>query len=510
MSTQLRPEAAPAGSQAAGPLRSRLPWQRIALGLAVLTGLLTAVSPLLGVAVAAVMVVLVVLARWRDAIPVLTIAVIYSNAVVIFAQQGTVPTAASGVLLAALGLTVLRRALDSGTVAVRPPGFAPVLAFAGVQCISALFSVAPEVAQADVISSLSEGTLLYVLVVYAVVETRTIMSVVNALLVVAAGLGALSLTQFLLGDYTNTFFGFAGVSNAVVPGSTAGTDLQQLRVNGNIGETNRYGQVLAVLLPLAVVRFAATSSRAMKVFAVASAVLMLCGIVLTYSRGTAVALVAILVTATLLRWMRARWLAGAVAVAAVIALTAPGYAERLDSLTTVAGVTELQGSSTAADNAVRGRATEIVSAVLAFADHPVLGVGPGAFPTVSPQYAATVGIRPRLEERESHNLYAGTAAETGILGLTAFLLVLVQVVAGCAKAVRRWAAVDRTRALLARGFLAAVLVYAYSGMFLHLSYVRYFWLLIALAAATARLPGEQTRPIGRSWRRAPADASVHA
>ena len=145
MSTQLRPEAAPAGSQAAGPLRSRLPWQRIALGLAVLTGLLTAVSPLLGVAVAAVMVVLVVLARWRDAIPVLTIAVIYSNAVVIFAQQGTVPTAASGVLLAALGLTVLRRALDSGTVAVRPPGFAPVLAFAGVQCISALFSVAPEV-----------------------------------------------------------------------------------------------------------------------------------------------------------------------------------------------------------------------------------------------------------------------------------------------------------------------------------------------------------------------------
>jgi putative inorganic carbon (HCO3(-)) transporter len=314
-------------------------------------------------------------------------------------------------------------------------------------------------------------------------------------------LGALSVVQTLTGDYTNTFYGFAGVSNATVSATGSPGAATQMRLNGNIGETNRYGQVLAVLLPLAAVRMASTSSVLVRVLAGVAALLIGGGIVFTFSRGTAAALVGVLVTLVVMRWVRLRWLVGGLVVGLVVALSTPAYAERLASFTTILGATQQAGSSEAADNAVRGRTTEVLSAVLAFADHPVLGVGPGAFPVVYPHYAAEVGIRPRLEEREAHNLYAGIAAETGLLGLVPFVLLLWRLLSGLSRAAAQWWPEDRARALLARGFFASVLVYAYSGMFLHLSYVRYFWLLMGLAAVAARVPGSGRRPLPGAWSR---------
>jgi putative inorganic carbon (HCO3(-)) transporter len=478
-----------------------------AIGLAAGVGVLSALVPLVGLGAAGAVVALVVLRRWRDAVPAVSIALVYSNAVVILAQRGTVPTAAGALLLAALVLPILRTAVRERAVATLAPSLALALVFAAMQCASALFSSAPDVAQAEVKTSLSEGLALFVLVTFAVVHTRTLTSVVNALLLVGAFVGLLSVVQHLTADYTNSFYGFAQVSNAVIPGGSGLPTDAQPRLDGNIGETNRYGQVLAVLLPLAAARFASARSLLPKVATTVAAGLIAGGIVFTYSRGTAVALVATLVTVTALRWVRVRWLAAGLLVIAVVAVSTPGYAERLSSLTGISGATQLQGSSTAADNAVRGRTTEVLAALLAFEDHPLLGVGPGVFPLVYPQYAAQVGIRPRLEEREAHNLYAGIAAETGVLGLGAFLLMLGRLLTALAAAARAWAPVDAGRSRLARGYFGSVLVYAYSGMFLHLSYVRYFWLLIALAAATARLPGRELRPIALPLgRRRPAGA----
>jgi putative inorganic carbon (hco3(-)) transporter len=458
-----------------------------ALGCAV--GLLCALSPLAGIGMALLVGVLILFQWWRDSVAVLAIALIYSNAVVILAQRGTVPTAASALLLAALALVIMRDMVQNRSLPPALPGVPFVLLFAAMQCLSAMLSVAPDVAQAEFYSSLGEGIILFLLVGYAVRATGTLMSVVHALLFVGAVLGALSAIQNLTGDYTNTFFGFAGVSNASVPGGPEADENLQMRLNGNIGETNRYAQVLAVLLPLAAVRLATTSSVVVRLLTCLAAGLIGAGVVFTYSRGTAVALVATLITLVIMRWVRLRWLVGGVVMLVVLGLSVPGYAERLSSVTTILGATEQSGSSEAADNAVRGRTTEVIAALLVFADRPILGVGPDVFPVVYPEYAAQVGILPRLEEREAHNLYAGIAAETGLLGLIPFLLLLWRLVTGLARAAAQWWPVDRTRALLARGFLAAVLVYAYSGLFLHLSYVRYFWLLMALAAATARLPG---------------------
>jgi putative inorganic carbon (hco3(-)) transporter len=502
-STQTRPAEGPAPHGDARPHHRGSPVVRfLTVVIGVALGMLVAFVPPAGIAIAVLLGLLVLMQRWRDSIPVLTIALIYSNAVVILAQRGTVPTSAGALLLGALAFTVLRDVVQTRSRPVGPPGLPLVLLFGGVQCVSSLLSVAPALSQSEVISSLTQGILLFVLVGYAVVRTRTLMSIVNALLVVGAVLGTLSVIQHLTGDYTNTFYGFAGVSNAVVPGGVSPTGVtQQPRLNGNIGETNRYGQVLAVLLPLAAARIAIARSVLLRLLTVVAAAAIGGGIVFTYSRGTAVAVVATLVTLVVMRWVRLRWLVSGVALVLVVALSTPGYAERLSSVTSILGATQQAGSSKAADNAVRGRTTEVFSALLAFADHPVLGVGPGAFPVVYPQYAAQVGIRPRLEEREAHNLYAGIAAETGVLGLIPFLLLLWRLLTGLARAAREWAPVNRSRALLARGFFASVLIYAYSGMFLHLSNVRYFWLLMGLSAACARLPGVPRRPVAWGRRR---------
>ena len=68
--------------------------------------------------------------------------------------------------------------------------------------------------------------------------------------------------------------------------------------------------------------------------------------------------------------------------------------------------------------------TEGLAALLAWADHPVIGVGPGQFPQYYRQYAEVVGIRVLARDREAHNLYLGMAAELGIIGITVFLVIL--------------------------------------------------------------------------------------
>jgi len=59
-------------------------------------------------------------------------------------------------------------------------------------------------------------------------------------------------------------------------------------------------------------------------------------------------------------------------------------------------------------------------------DRPVLGVGPGTYRL---RYAGYIGLGPGAVETHSNNLYLQLAAETGILGLLAFLAVVVLAVA---------------------------------------------------------------------------------
>ena len=121
-----------------------------------------------------------------------------------------------------------------------------------------------------------------------------------------------------------------------------------------------------------------------------------------------------------------------------------------------------------------------------------MGVGPGLFPSYYQQYArevsaAQIDTRVDLSEREAHNLYTGIAAEYGGLGLACFLGILFVTIRDLLRARRRWLAERPEIAHLAAGLVLAIIGYMVSGLFLHLKYERYFWLLLALAGVAGVL-----------------------
>lgn len=119
---------------------------------------------------------------------------------------------------------------------------------------------------------------------------------------------------------------------------------------------------------------------------------------------------------------------------------------------------------------------------------PLLGVGLNNYKFYYQQYAQPLGWDNRREERSAHNLYWEIAAETGLLGLTAF----GAIVAGAYYGLRRTERLLFQRGRYNEAGMAWALAVGLSGylaasFFLHGSYCRYFWLLIGIAPAVPQI-----------------------
>jgi O-antigen ligase len=145
-------------------------------------------------------------------------------------------------------------------------------------------------------------------------------------------------------------------------------------------------------------------------------------------------------------------------------------------------------SQEAPDSSTIRRYVENVAAWQVFVDHPLLGVGPGHFaPYYSNSYGNRLGLVEQIKNYRGHNLYLETLAETGVVGFSCFLAILAAIAHGLWKERSRWFLCNRQLALLPTAFLVSLAAYAVSAIFDHLSYQRYFWLLLALASAAIRI-----------------------
>lgn len=216
--------------------------------------------------------------------------------------------------------------------------------------------------------------------------------------------------------------------------------------------------------------------------------LMMLGLFLSLSRGAWIgaAVAAVSVSILLSRRMLFASLVGATGGALFLAL---GGVERLptalreratDFLPYLGLIDIRRVEITDANFAIIERLAHWWAAVGMFSDHPWLGVGIGNYPAVYPAYAL-----PRWEDPlgHAHNFYLNVAAETGLVGLAAYLLLWIAALALTYRAIRR-----------TTGLWRGVAVGSF-GAFIHLSvhnffdnlYVQGIYLQIALFLAIVTL-----------------------
>lgn len=369
---------------------------------------------------------------------------------------------------------------------VFPVPFGLMFAYLAAALMSTLLSADVESSALALGVFLSEGLLLYFLIVNVIRSSAMLRQVVWALLIAGAVMGAISLWQETTRNYDNPLGGLAQVNQV---GFGVGTDIAgkvvRPRLAGPVGEQNRYAQVLVVLVPLGLFRFWGERRRLLQVAAAVCTLLIISGILLTFSRGAFVALAGLFLTMAALRYIRVRDLVVVgLTIVLLIGIVAPQAIIRLDSL---AGVVALLNSQEGdADGAIVGRATSNLAALKVFLDYPLAGVGPGQyFRRYSQEYANDLGLRRFDSRRRAHNLYFETAADLGIVGFSAFMAVIGATLFPLWRLRRRLRETRPELANVAASFFLSVVGYLYTGVFLQLSYERYFWILLALAAVAA-------------------------
>jgi putative inorganic carbon (hco3(-)) transporter len=465
--------------------RIRAPALIALLAAALLGGVLALVgTPLVIVATILGTAALAVLVARPEASTVLFLGMLYVNIPVVAARFHGVPevlavTTTMLLVLPAVSFVVFRR-----QPVITTPVFWVMVLYLLALLLSAMFSSDPAATASWIGGFIAEGIVLYLLVTNSVRTLGLLKAVIWTLLVAGAAMGALSVFQEVTGTYENAYFGFA--QTRYTPGFEV-DEIEDLdedsrpRMGGPIGEKNRYAQVMLVLLPLAL--FAAFNARGrwQRLAAIAAGLFILAGVILSFSRGGGVAVLGMLVVLIALRHIRIlHALILAVVLGAGVLLIAPAYAERLGTVTDVGALVGEDGGII--EGAILGRATSNLAALQVFADYPALGVGPGQyFREYSQEYANELGLRFLESDRRAHNLYLEIAADTGVLGLGAFAAILVLTISRLWRCRSYWLTRRAEYANWATAFLVSVLGYMMSATFLHLSYARYFWLLIALA-----------------------------
>jgi hypothetical protein len=367
-----------------------------------------------------------------------------------------------------------------------------------VQFAGAALSIDSRETFINVIQFIGEGYLLYFLITNVIRSKKLFIQVVWVLLLVGLFLGGLSAYQQITHTYHRDYAGFAQTGGE---GFDTGEEnlqgsVEQARLSGPIGEKNRYAQIMLMLVPIGLFYAWGEKSKWLKVFALTAGVLSLVGAALAFSRGAAIAFVLIVVVMAVMGFIKARQFAVIVILLVGIALLFPQYVVRLESIPElVTSIVDPNTSLTSADSSVRGRATEMLAATQVWLDHPVFGVGTGMFRYYFEAYQKSIGLKSVSGTRLAHNLYLGIAADLGTLGLLSFLAIFGFVLWELAKARKVWLESQPEMAALAAGFFLAVTVYLTTGLFLHLSYIRYMFLILALSMALANLSKQDNEEI---------------
>ncbi len=422
-----------------------------------------------------------------EAATLVTLFVMYANLSVVAIYYHDVPQPLAASFFMLFGIPLSSYLVIQRQMLLTNRALFWMLVYLAAMIASAIFSRDPAQSVERVLGFFLEGIVLYFLILNTVRTPALLRKATWTIIAAGVFMGSLSLYQSATGDYTNSFGGMAQISNGMVNAEEAGGEADgRHRLCGPLGEQNRYAQVMVVLLPLAVSLAWTERSRKMRLLAALACMPILSAVLLTYSRGAFVSIVvAIAVMMYLHRTTIVPFLIVISVFGLLVTVTMPEYVYRITSMSGVSALAA--GEEKDADSSMRGRATENLAAINIFLDHPLLGAGPGQAKIYITAYGNEVGFKKLDGPRRAHSMYLEELADTGLIGFAAFMAIALGTVQQLARIRRYWAQRRTDFGLVATGFLLAIVAYLCSATFLHLSYQRYFWLLLAMAGAAIEI-----------------------
>lgn len=444
----------------------------------------------------AVLWVIAALLTWPELATLLVIAILYTNAAANAVEFHGVPYIVGASFPALLLLPLATYLIIRRAPLVVDTPLLVLVFFWGVQVASVLFverSDRVDEATGRIVTFLVEGAGIYFLLINVVRDRRTLRYAVWTLIVVGLFMGALSFYQQVTGTFDNNYGGFAQMSNTAfgTGEETLQGEVQQPRLAGPVGEQNRYAQIMLMVVPLALFRVWSERSLLLRILGGLGAFFALIGMGLTFSRGALVGLAGVLLVMVMMRYVKWYQIVLVVLVLFGLLQAVPNLGGRLVKLENLSPTaflqSDVQSGLEGTDGSTQNRVAQQLTALTMFLDHPILGVGTGFYKVNYHYYARIVGMSIKSEERESHTLYLGLAAENGILGLGSFMFFLYLILRNLVQIRRDWLTADPQFANLATSFFLAIIGYMGTSIFLHLAFVRFFFLIFGLAGATYRV-----------------------
>jgi O-antigen ligase len=295
-------------------------------------------------------------------------------------------------------------------------------------------------------------------------------------------LGALSVIKFLTGNFANDFGGFAQAKFEMR------AQAQWIRYSGPIGDPNHFAQFILIAVPISFERMLSEKKSLLKFAAACALLVSIFAILMTFSRGALVSLAIVTFMALYMLRAHRKWLVVGILLSVVVALPLlPDiYIDRLTSVAPAVGF-EVDGPQTA-DSSTSSRIGLMKTAWNMFLDHPILGVGYRNFLANYQEYALLYDLRRGGGDISAHTLYLEIAAETGLIGLMSFGLLLLYLgkVSFHGWTTMRQAGFYSVASMIA-GLATGLLAYLIAATFLHDAYPRYFWMLAGLLLAVPGL-----------------------
>jgi O-antigen ligase len=452
-------------------------------------------SPMLASALVAVVCGVFFMVRWPQAGTLCVLFVLYSNIGVVAVQShdaGQAATAADlsgrsfllGSLCIVLFIPLAYYLLALRERIVIDRTFVAMLFLLVAILASSIFAQDKLLAGKYILDYCLEGILMFLLVTNVIRDIPTLKRAIAALVLAGAFMGGLAIFQEVTHTTKDPYWGLAQRGSEV---EAVGQQTTTARAAGPIGEQNRFAQILLLLMPLSFFMLRQARTRFTLLSVLAAIAMIVGGIVLTFSRGGFVTLIMLFGMIVAFRLVRIRHAAIAAVIATLIVLPLePYYVQRILSIGQLGSLVS-SGNRPVVDNGAALRLAENLAALQVFVDHPLLGVGPGHFSKYySSDYANRSGLARQEKNYRSHNLYLEIMAELGIVGLVCFLSLVGGLIIGLWRVRQKTLARDPELSDLSAAALLMLAAYLVSGVFLHLSYIRYFWMIIAIAAVTLR------------------------